>query len=112
MPSKKIEEVEILRAFAILAVIAIHVITVESYGLLLQNSGIRHLVAIVTGVNIFVHFGVPLFVLISGFVLGLNYRNSFSLTDYYRKRLLSIIPAYIIFSFRCIKREHQEDEYN
>lgn len=43
-------------------------------------------------------YGVPLFLLVSGFVLYNKYNKTFNLKEFYLKRCMTIIPPYIIFS--------------
>lgn len=97
---RKIEEIEILRAFAILGVVAIHVISVGAYFKIEDHSS--YIFIINTVLNIFSHFAVPLFILISGLVLGFKYNGTYSLRDFYKKRMISTIPQYIIFSLLAI----------
>jgi peptidoglycan/LPS O-acetylase OafA/YrhL len=90
---KKFEEIDYLRGFAILAVIAIHTSArftdITKINILLLTNII---------IDIFSHFAVPSFLFISGFVLSLKYKDSFSKKMFYKKRAKSIIPPYIIFS--------------
>jgi surface polysaccharide O-acyltransferase-like enzyme len=86
-------EVVYLRAIAILAVISIHV---SAYFTKMDIS--NFLTFFYMSVNTFSHFAVPLFVCISGFVLYNKYRGSYSLKIFYKKRLLSVVPQYTIFS--------------
>lgn len=89
----KIEEINLLRAFGVLAVIAIHTscyfTEIESFNTLLLAN---------LWVDIFCQVAVPLFIMISGFVLAKNYRSDFSLKRFYLKRARSIIPQYVIVS--------------
>ena len=91
---RKIEEFEILRAFAALGVVVLHVGNSAQWGFgyLFQTSGYFRFE------QVFIHFAVPLFALISGCVLGLKYRGNFSIIGFYKKRALSIIPPYLLFS--------------
>jgi len=90
---RTIEEIDYLRGFGVVAVIAIHTTgyftEIKSYG---------PLVLLNLWTDVFSQFAVPLFILISGFVLARNYRLEFSLTKFYLKRMRSIIPQYLIFS--------------
>ena len=88
-----IEEIRYLRGFGVLAVIAIH-----TTGYFTEVKQFNSLVLVNLWTDIFSQFAVPLFIVISGFVLAKNYRNDFSLSDFYRKRVRSIIPQYLIFS--------------
>lgn len=88
-PMKRVEEIEILRSFAILGVVALHALNLTLW---LYNR------SLFVSLQYYLKFAVPLFVLISGFVLGLKYRSDFSTIDFYKKRAKSIVPQYIIFS--------------
>lgn len=91
---KWFDEVDILRGFAILAVILIHVC-----GTVTQVSSLNALVITNFFIAIFSFaFAVPLFVFVSGFSLSNKYYGSFSYSRFLRKRLNFIIPPYIIFS--------------
>lgn len=86
-------EIVYLRAIAILAVISIHV---SAY--FTDMGSINFLTVLYMSIDTFSSFAVPLFVCISGFVLYNKYQGSFSLKLFYKKRLLSVLPQYIIFS--------------
>jgi len=90
---RAVEEIQFLRGFGVLGVIAIHT---TAYFTEIKNYNTLVLLNLWT--DIFSQFAVPLFILISGFVLAKNYRNDFSLTKFYKKRIRSIIPQYLIFS--------------
>jgi len=90
---KRIEEIDYLRGFAILAVIAIH--TSANFTRILN---INMLLVINVIIDVFSHFAVPLFIFISGFVLSINYKGLFSHKIFLQKRAKSILPPYIIFS--------------
>ncbi|MCL5073718.1 MAG: acyltransferase [Actinobacteria bacterium] len=53
-------------------------------------------------IDCFVSYAIPLFIFISGFVLAVNYYRDFSGWDFYKKRLSTIIPPYLIFSILYI----------
>ena len=89
----KIEEINYLRGFGVLAVIAIH-----TTGYFTEIKEFNLLVLATLWTDVFSQFAVPLFILISGFVLAKNYRNDFSLREFYQKRVRSIIPQYVLFS--------------
>jgi peptidoglycan/LPS O-acetylase OafA/YrhL len=102
---KKLDEIEYLRGFAILAVIAIH-----TSAIFLKIQNINMLLITNTIIDVFSHFAVPLFIFISGFVLSLKYKGLFSQKTFYEKRAKSIFPPYIIFSalyllFRIVESE-------
>ncbi|AFQ46153.1 acyltransferase [Desulfosporosinus meridiei] len=88
-----IEEIGYLRGFGVLAVIAIH-----TTGYFTEVKEFNTLVLVNLWTDIFSQFAVPLFVMISGFVLAKNYYGKFSLGVYYRKRMRSIVPQYFLFS--------------
>lgn len=94
----KIKEIEILRAFAILGVVFIHTNDAIPWEINIFLIGsVRSFVMSGIAQDI-LRCAIPLFVLISGFVLGLRYRHDFSIISFYRKRAISIIPQYLIFS--------------
>ncbi|HBW38888.1 acyltransferase [Desulfosporosinus sp. BICA1-9] len=88
-----IEEINYLRGFGVVAVIAIH-----TTGYFTEVPQFNTLVILNLWIDIFSQFAVPLFILISGFVLAKKYRDDFSLLEFYKKRVRSIIPQYILFS--------------
>ncbi len=109
MKNEKIEEIQILRGLAILGVITIHV-TKQKNGLL---DPLSYVYIITTFLNLFsLTFSVPLFILISGVVLGLKYKGDFSLSNFYRKRAVKIISPYIIFSLIYILYSKISNECN
>jgi len=87
------DEINILRAFAILAVISIHI---SAY--FTEMSTVNFLTTVYMAVDVFSHFAVPLFICISGFVLYNKYSGEIALKKFYEKRLMSVLPQYIIFS--------------
>jgi probable poly-beta-1,6-N-acetyl-D-glucosamine export protein len=95
--SEFFSEIEFLRAFAILAVISIHV---SAY--FTKMDTVNFLTFLYISIGTFSHFAVPLFVSISGFVLYNKYKGTFSLKLFYKKRLISVLPQYTIFSILAI----------
>lgn len=91
---RTIPEVNFLRGFGVLAVIVIH-----TTGYFTEIKNYNTLVLLNLWTDIFSQFAVPLFILISGFVLARNYPVDFSLTKFYKKRIRSIVPQYLLFSF-------------
>jgi peptidoglycan/LPS O-acetylase OafA/YrhL len=87
------DEINILRAFAILAVISIHISAKFT-----NMSIFNFLTTVYEAVDVFSHFAVPLFICISGFVLYNKYSDKIILKKFYEKRLMSVLPQYIIFS--------------
>jgi surface polysaccharide O-acyltransferase-like enzyme len=82
----KVQEIYYLRGFAVLAVLMIHSAGVPTVPLLFLGT--------------ISHYAIPLFVLISGYVLRLRYQNNETLEikTYTRKRIKSIIPQFLVFS--------------
>ncbi|AKB25602.1 Integral membrane protein [Methanosarcina sp. MTP4] len=93
----RIREIDFLRGFAILAVIAIHSSTNFSKIFYLNSLVIFNLF-----IDVFSQYGVPLFIFISGFVLSNKYYGLFSVKEFYKKRVISIIPQYLLFSILYI----------
>ena len=88
-----INELDFLRAFAVLAVIIIH--TAAKFK---EINSLNSLVYVNVFIDVFSHFAVPVFILISGIVLSYNYFENVNYKSYYIKRFLSIIPQYLFFS--------------
>lgn len=89
----KIKEIELLRGFAILGVISVHV---SAY--FTEMHHVNFLVILSIIVDVFSHFAVPLFIFISGYILSFKYNGFFSEKLFYRKRAKSLLPQYFIFS--------------
>ena len=87
------DEINILRAFAILAVISIHVSANFT-----NMDTINGLAALYMSIDVLSHFAVPLFIVISGFVLYNKYSDDIDIKRFYKKRLKSVLPQYLIFS--------------
>ena len=87
------DEINILRAFAILAVISIHVSTYFT-----RMDTISWLAALYMSIKVLSHFAVPLFIVISGFVLYNKYSDDIDIKRFYKNRLKSVLPQYLIFS--------------
>lgn len=84
-----------LRVIAILAVILIHV-TTKNIALLSQNVELAPLALFL---NQTARFAVPLFFLISGFVLELNNKKGLSFISFFKKRASRIIAPFLFWSF-------------
>lgn len=82
-----------MRGFAILAVILIHTSAYYKYFDFVNGLAIGNILA-----DTLAQVANPLFIVISGLVLSLNYRGQFSLKTFYNKRFMSIIPQYVFFS--------------
>ncbi|WP_305066649.1 acyltransferase [Methanoculleus sp.] len=87
------KEVEYLRGFAALAVIAVHVSMNYT-----RVPGVNLLALLDVTVYILAHFAVPVFIFISGWVLAARYFGEYSFPDYYRRRARTILLPYLFFS--------------
>jgi peptidoglycan/LPS O-acetylase OafA/YrhL len=97
MAKAKIYELDIVRAFAILAVLLIHA---TSDGTVDLSAGSRAHVLFIA-VNKLSNFAVPVFFLLSGLVLFYRYFDDWSgrqALAFYRKRLQYILVPYLIWS--------------
>ncbi len=94
----QVEELYIVRALAMIAVVMIHMTTGGIYTLPATSS----LYPIYLSLNMFSSFAVPVFIFLSGFVMFLNYYHKpfdfKSVLSFYKKRLIFIIFPYFIFS--------------
>lgn len=88
---KHFVEIDYLRCFAILAVIAIHTAAALTR---VPDPANYFAVSLWQSLS---SFAVPLFITISGFVLWLSYKPS-TIGGFYRRRFLRIIPPYLIFT--------------
>src|SRR5258706_1378582 len=100
--------IDMLKVIAILAVICIHTTTrtLEASSFDLQK------VPLTLFFNQASRFGVPLFFMLSGFVLELNYPYHISYLSYLKKRLSKIFIPYVFWSaiyFYLVYREHTEN---
>jgi surface polysaccharide O-acyltransferase-like enzyme len=86
-------ELDYFRGLAIIAVITIHITTYYTRMPTITNLTLIYMTFIVLA-----RYGVPVFLLVSGFVLYNRYNIKFNLKEFYLKRYMSIIPPYIIFS--------------
>ena len=86
-------EIEYMRGFAALAVIAVHV--AMNYT---RIPGVSLLALLDVFVYIAAHFAVPVFIFISGWVLAARYTGDFSIREFYRRRAKTILIPYIFFS--------------
>lgn len=97
MAKPKILELDLARAFAILAVLMIHGTSEASYYL---TVGSRSRV-IYLWLNKMSNFAVPVFILLSGIVLFYRYADSWNgkeALSFYRKRLQFIVIPYLLWS--------------
>ncbi|MDW5563602.1 MAG: acyltransferase [Methanomassiliicoccus sp.] len=87
-------ELDYMRGFAIIAIVTIHVM---GFALVIDHPNIITPIA-----NYLTHladFGVPLFLLISGYILGLRYFGKLDPKRFYGRRLKTILLPYIFFAF-------------
>lgn len=86
-------EVEYMRGFAALAVVAVHIS---------MNYTRIPAVNLLALVNVFIyvaaHFAVPVFIFISGWVLAARYSGDYPLRGFYRRRAWRILPPYLFFT--------------
>ncbi|MBI5123051.1 acyltransferase [Candidatus Roizmanbacteria bacterium] len=102
------QTIDILRIISILAVVYIHTTTrtLEATSFDLQKYPWTLLL------NQTARFGVPLFFMISGFVLELNYPFHISYFAYLKKRLSKILIPYVFWSFIYfvfVYKQHSQD---
>ncbi|MEX2027898.1 MAG: acyltransferase [Candidatus Curtissbacteria bacterium] len=84
-------EIDILKAFAIIGVILIH-ITSNSFALYPEGPAWYNLVIL----DQVMRFSVPLFVALSGYTLAARYlRSEISIKDFYLRRASKILPYYL-----------------
>jgi peptidoglycan/LPS O-acetylase OafA/YrhL len=86
-------ELDILRGIAIIGVITIHI-----SGGFTKISEVNPLLIVLLIIEVLVQFSVPMFVLISAYVIFTNYEKDFKVLFFYKKRLKAVLPPYIIFS--------------
>ena len=98
MKRAHIDELNITRALAIIAVLLIHSTSTPVTALSSDSS----LYPIYVFLNIFSKFSVPVFIFISGFVLFYNYiqkdLTKQTIISFYKKRVTQILIPYIFFS--------------
>lgn len=86
------DETNILKAWAIIAVVILH-FNAFLFG---QTRGLGWNIVLI--VDQFVRFSVPLFMALSGYSLAKRYLISLSLKDFYLRRLVKLLPDYILWS--------------
>jgi len=87
------EEINYLRAIAIIAVLIIHTVDDTAYLHILNKMTFT-----LTYIEELVRFAVPMFVFISGFVLYNKYKTDLPIKEFYLKRFSAIVLPYIFFS--------------
>lgn len=91
--NKKTQEIELLRGFAILAVICLHTTVYFT-----KITNFNDIVATIVTIRELSDFAVPTFIFVSGFVLSLKYKGNFTKNLFYIKRAKSILPQYLLVS--------------
>lgn len=93
--SERLAELDILRAFAILGVIFIHILG-ASFQFQVKWSWTWNIYVVL---DQFLRFAVPAFVFLSGFTLALKYRfETFRFREFYTRRIIRILPWYFFWS--------------
>ncbi|WP_036650553.1 acyltransferase [Paenibacillus pini] len=94
---ERINELDVFRSFAIMAVVAIHA-TSQTLAATINTSSYYPFLFM----NVFSKFAVPVFIFLSGFVLFYNYidrpLDGATFKKFYTKRLLYILVPYFMFS--------------
>ena len=90
---RHVPEMDYLRAFAILGVLAVHVAANFTTIPEINSLMITNIV-----IDIVMHSALPLFIFLSGFLLYLKYNRNYSLKEFAQKRFLRVIPPYLIFT--------------
>lgn len=109
----RLEQVDILRAIAITAVIIIHSISINIIPFLAFQPQLNILI----GADQLMRFCVPLFFAISGYLLAAKYLQSkLEIKSFLKKRALRLIPAYLAWSailYLCLTYIfHEHNPYN
>ncbi len=92
---KRRDDLDILRAFAIIAVICLHVLSNFSSFVLKNPNNLPLFIFS----DQFFRFCVPLFIALSGYTLALRYMGqTINLKDFYLRRVWKILPQYFIWS--------------
>ncbi|REK74958.1 acyltransferase [Paenibacillus paeoniae] len=94
----RLSEIDLVRAIAIIGVLAVHATSFSTIEMLAYPNSY----SIYNFINIFLKFGTPVFIFLSSFVLFFNYyRRPMSkemILSFYKKRLIHIIIPYLVFS--------------
>jgi peptidoglycan/LPS O-acetylase OafA/YrhL len=92
-----LQGIQYFRAFAIIQVVILH----AALAVIPPGSAFAAIAPqkdIITACVAFTAFAVPQFVFISGVVLYNKYNEGFSVSTFYKKRLRSVLPPYIVWS--------------
>lgn len=94
----RISEIDLVRAFAIIGVLAVHATSFATTEMLSDSASYP----VYNFINIFMKYGTPVFLFLSSFVLFRNYYprpiSKQTLVSFYRKRFVHIIIPYLVFS--------------
>ncbi|GAA0727127.1 acyltransferase [Clostridium malenominatum] len=101
-------EIDMGKAYATFAVVMIH-ISAFVIGAATKGSQ-SYKVAII--LNQLSRFSVPLFIIFSGLGLGLSYKKDKNLLRFYKKRLLKVIPPYILWGIIYLTIINKNFNYN
>lgn len=111
--NQRLEQVDILRAIAITAVIIIHSISINIIPFLTFQPQLNILI----GIDQLMRFSVPFFFAISGYLLAARYLHSpIQIKSFLKKRALRLLPPYLIWStviYFCLTTFfHEKNPYN
>jgi surface polysaccharide O-acyltransferase-like enzyme len=109
----RLEQIDILRAIAITAVIIIHSISINIIPFLAFQPQLNMLIS----VDQLMRFCVPFFFAISGYLLASKYlHEKLNIKSFLKKRALHLIPAYLVWSaiiYFCLNFFfHEHNPYN
>lgn len=94
----RISEIDLVRAFAMIGVLAVHATSFATIDMLFDPASFP----VYNFLNIFMKFGTPVFLFLSSFVLYMSYYakplSANTLVSFYRKRVIHIIIPYLVFS--------------
>jgi peptidoglycan/LPS O-acetylase OafA/YrhL len=92
-PRGRIKELDLMRGFAILGIVAIHAGSFSE-----AISGPSWIPGVTDYIAHLADFGVPLFFMISGFLLAARPISPGGTWGFYRRRLMTVVPPYLFFS--------------
>lgn len=93
--SERLVELDILRAFAIIGVILIHVVSGALYYVNTATASFK----IYIFIDQFLRYSVPLFVALSGYTLALKYAGrKINPVEFFNRRIVRILPWYFFWS--------------
>lgn len=98
MLGNRLSEIDLVRAIAIIGVLAVHATSFSTVEMLAYPNSYP----VYNFINIFLKFGTPVFIFLSSFVLFLNYYHrpisKDTIVVFYKKRWVYIIIPYLVFS--------------